>query len=207
METKEKILAAALKLYNQNGINTTTRHIAESMDISAGNLHYHFKQTNDIIIILYERLASEFDGLMVNLVAAQTQGIEPFYSFMERSFDVVYKYRFFFLNFVELSIRIPAIQKSYEQITERRKVEFKIIFRDLVKQGIFRNDIPEDIWDALIKQIFIVGDFWLSNNALTSRFKGKQAASNFIQTTEAMIYPYLLQKVQISPNKKPGKSK
>ncbi|PSL25348.1 TetR/AcrR family transcriptional regulator [Chitinophaga ginsengisoli] len=191
METKEKILTAALKLYNQKGINTTTRHIAASMDISVGNLHYHFKHTDDIIFILYERLANEFDTLMAELAADGSQGMTPLYTFMQQSFDIGYKYRFFFLNFVELSIRIPAIQKSYQQLTERRVEEFGHIFQNLVNNGIFRNDIPQKVWSALIKQIFIVGDFWLSNNALTMRLKGKEAAASFIQTMEAIFYPYL----------------
>ncbi|MGJ1381958.1 TetR/AcrR family transcriptional regulator [Sphingobacterium siyangense] len=52
MNTKEKIIVGALKLYNRDGIRTvTTRQIAQELNISAGNLHYHFKHTEDIMHI------------------------------------------------------------------------------------------------------------------------------------------------------------
>lgn len=54
MKTKERILEAALGLFN--GSNTqaaTTNHIASAMGISPGNLHYHYKNREEIIFALY----------------------------------------------------------------------------------------------------------------------------------------------------------
>ena len=48
--TKEKIIETSIKLFNEKGcLNTSTRHIADELGISVGNLYYHFKNKEDIL--------------------------------------------------------------------------------------------------------------------------------------------------------------
>jgi AcrR family transcriptional regulator len=191
MDTRARILKTALGLYNEKGIEATTRHIAADMGISAGNLHYHFKHTDDIIIALWDQLTTEFDQLVSRLDHTAEINLDSLQSFYYRSFQTLYKYRFIFLHFVAIGIRIPAIRAHYRSLTQRREKEFKELFHILIRNGIFRNDIPEAVWTALVRQIFIVGDFWLSNNELTSRLRGKAAAMAFTKQIESMFFPYL----------------
>lgn len=44
---------------------------------------------------------------------------------------------------------------------------------------------------SLVTQIFIVADFWLSNNELTLRLKGGRAIRHYEQVFFHMFYPYL----------------
>ncbi|GEP93410.1 transcriptional regulator, TetR family [Chitinophaga terrae (ex Kim and Jung 2007)] len=192
MQTKDKILEAALALYNSNGVNNiTTRHIAASINISAGNLHYHFKHTDDIIQALYDRLSGEFDGIISRIQQANIENLESLSAFAYESFELVYKYRFIFLGFVDIGARIPSIKAAYQQLMRKRKREFKGVFRLLVSNGTFRDDIPDTVWTALVTQIFIVADFWLSNNELTLQLEGKKAINHYTKVFEAMFFPYM----------------
>lgn len=192
MDTKEKILQAALKLYNTEGITViTSRHIAASMNISHGNLHYHFKHTDEIIQSLYDRLAAEFDGIILQMDEDRALNMEAFDRFSTRSLEIMYKYRFIFLHFVEIGRRIPAVREDYFRLTKRRAREFKTIFKQLVKNGVFRRDLPDKIWAALVTQIFIMGDFWLSNNELTGRLEEKEAVAHYRKIFRMMFLPYL----------------
>lgn len=192
MSTKERILSTALELYNSQGIHTiTSRHIAAKMAISPGNLHYHFKHTDDIIHTLYKQLAAEFDIIMEELGSTGKTDLQLFYEYSHRSFELVYKYRFILLNFVEIGLRIPSIRKHYQALTERRIGQFKGLFKQLQSGNVFRSDLPESIWETLVTQIFIVADFWLSNNELTLKLKGQQAVSYYSKVFQQMFYPYL----------------
>jgi AcrR family transcriptional regulator len=57
MSTRDNILDAALELFNEQGTAAvSTNHIAAAINISPGNLYYHFRNKQDIIRSLFERL-------------------------------------------------------------------------------------------------------------------------------------------------------
>ena len=196
MKTKEKILDCALRLYNQDGPNKiTSRHIATELGISPGNLHYHFKHTDDIIMNLFSQLSQSFDELILELEEAKVD-LNYLVQFADQSFDLVYRYRFIFLSFVELGRKIPAIQKKYQQINTRRMHEFKLIFNNFQKEKIFKKNIPEDVIEMLVTQIFIVEDFWPSNNALTLQLNQEAAKKHYANVFLNMFYLYLETPIQ-----------
>ncbi|MCW3463493.1 TetR/AcrR family transcriptional regulator [Chitinophaga nivalis] len=192
MDTKTLILKTALELYNSQGVHTiTSRHIAAKMGISPGNLHYHFKHTDEIIRTLYTQLSADFDAIVSVAESPENVQLETIHAFFIRSFELVYKYRFIFLHFVEISLRIPDIRKDYYALTQRREKQFIAIFEELKSRGIFRKDLTETLQQALVTQIFIMGDFWLSNNELTLRLRGSKAIKHYSNICYMMFYPYL----------------
>ena len=111
--------------------------------------------------------------------------------FIERSFELMYTYRFIFLHFVEIDMRMPSIREAYYALTQRREREFLSVFEKLRAEGVFRADLPASVLQTLVTQIFIVGGFWLSNNELTVRLKGKKAIAHYSGVFFNMLYPYL----------------
>lgn len=149
METKDKILQTALQLYNENGYGTiTTRHIAASMGISVGNLHYHFKYSDDIVIALFGQLVDAFDELINILKSSASQDVNITVIF-DRSFQIMYQYRFVFMSFTEIAQRIPVIKKQYKAINHKRQVEFKSVFKNYQSKGIFGKTFRMKCWTFL----------------------------------------------------------
>lgn len=70
MKTRDRILAAALDLFNDEGVGgQSALDIASAMGISAGHLYYHFKGKPEILAGLMARHREEID-----LVAAALRG-------------------------------------------------------------------------------------------------------------------------------------
>jgi AcrR family transcriptional regulator len=193
--TKEKILAAALKLFNEQGIDTITiRHIAKELNISHGNLQYHYKNNHDIILILFNQLT---DGMTTHLLQAENSPEGNFISFrkeLEKLFALIYEYRFIFLHFVEVTRVVPTIKTIYNSWDKQREEQFLRLFETMKTNGILRKDIPMHIWKDLITQLYIIGDFWLSHNEIKLNLKGKKAVKHYARVLCNLFYPYLTPK-------------
>lgn len=190
MKTSDKILEASRNFFNENGIrNTTTRHIASSMSISPGNLHYHFKHTEDIVIALFRQLTEWYDGIVDKVQELPMERLEDLTPTLELIYERVDKFRFFFIHFVEISIWIPEIKNDYAKLIARREGQFKTWLRSLQDQDILLP-IDDQEEEQLVKKLFIVGDFWISHNALFKQYTGEEAKQDFVSTMLSILSPH-----------------
>ncbi|MCD9616467.1 TetR/AcrR family transcriptional regulator [Chryseobacterium gleum] len=192
MKTKDKILSKALELFNDKGYNNiTTRHIAAELNISAGNLHYHFRHSEDIIKILFSELTLKMDELLNHMKEKEHKTLEDLYQFTFSTCEIFYAYRFIFISFIDILNQIPEIESRYEGINFSRKEEFQLIFSDLQKSYIFQKDVPRFIVDCLTEQIFIIADNWLTHNRLILKLSPKEAIQHYTLLQMNLFYPLL----------------
>ncbi|MBP1167475.1 AcrR family transcriptional regulator [Chryseobacterium sp. PvR013] len=192
MKTKDKILSKALELYNDKGYNNiTTRHIAAELNISAGNLHYHFRHSEDLIKILFSELTLKMDELLNQMKKTEDKTLDDLYQFTYSTCRIFYSYRFIFINFIDILNQNPDIKASYEGINFSRKEEFQQIFSDLQKSNIFQKDVPHFIIEGLVEQIFIIADNWLTHNRLILKLNQKEAILHYTILQMNLFYPIL----------------
>jgi len=186
-----------MELFNKNGYNNiTTRHIAADLNISPGNLHYHFKHSEDIIKILFSELVLKMDDLLNNLHKIENKTLEDLYHFTFSTYEVFYSFRFLFMNFFDILKHIPAIEAQYESINISRKDEFQMIFKGFQKNNIFRSNIPDFILKSLTTQIFIIADNWIIHNSLAFKMNGDEAIKHYALIQMNLFYPLLTEEQQ-----------
>ena len=79
MTTKEKILEKSLELFNRDGLDSVTvRHIAKALEMSHGNLCYHFPTIDFIIEGLYSQMAVELDATTLSMRTIQRNPSQSF---------------------------------------------------------------------------------------------------------------------------------
>lgn len=190
MTTKEKILDTARRLFNEQGIRRiTTRHIAASMGISPGNLHYHFKHTEDVVTALFEQLKKKYDKIIEEVQDLPLKCLDDLVPVFNTLYDQINDYSFLFLHFVEISIWIPEIKDDYRQLLSKREEQFKDWLGTLEKESVLMI-ISDQTKKDLVKKLFIIADFWLSHNVLYNQYTRGEARRDFVSALLSVLLPY-----------------
>lgn len=140
MKTKEQILQIALDLFNTHGISAiSSRHISDKMSISYGNLCYHFPKKSDIIIQLYLNMQTELDKQLQNL-QADIYNFDFMMRHLRVLLQVLYRYKFIFLDMVNLTRKFSKIRLHAIQQFELRKQMLIEITEFLTVKGYMRKE-------------------------------------------------------------------
>ena len=193
--TRERILALALRLFNDLGEpNVTTSAIADEMNISPGNLYYHFRNKDDIIDALFEQFEREVDQL---LDASDQRGsnFEDAWLFLHLLFESIWRYRFVYRDLNDLLSRNRKLEVHFRTILERKTRTALALCTGLAEKGELRATEREI--RALATNMVVVATYWLSYEYVGNarrfndpQFQGHAMARGAYQVL-ALLAPYL----------------
>ncbi len=160
MATKQKILDKTLHLFNTDGVEkVTTRHIAKSIDMSQGNLHYHYPTKDALIKALFAQFLFEVQG--AERLTDKGLDKEDVIGSMKDNFKIMFKYRFFFKDNEVVWRRLPEIKKTTLDLFNLKKTQILQIIMLYKEQGIFREQISENQILFLAEQFIFSITSWL----------------------------------------------
>ena len=189
MKTRDRILSMARQLFNEEGVNqVSAKAIAARLNISDGNLRYHFRTKEDIIYGLYqalvEQLNQQFDQYR------QRISLSGMFQALHFTFTQFEQYRFLLLNFTDIMRQYATIRNHYQQLYQARQQQFLGAVKQLIGAGIFREEISEQQYKHLMAHFNIVSDFWLAHAEILYRGQGNQL-THFTHLTFSLVVPYL----------------
>lgn len=156
--TKERILDAALKLFNEKGeTSVTTAQIAEYLKISEGNLWYHFRAKREIVFELFCRLEDEIDKNLSRL-PDENLDLRDFIRYAARAFEYLWEYRFLFRDRSD-SAKDEEIAKRNRELTARGQKNVERILGDMRRREMLA--LPADAAHALAINAWIIHSNWL----------------------------------------------
>jgi len=195
MDTKARILQTALNLFNEQGVEVVTvRHIAKEMNISHGNLCYHFPNTDAIISRLYDQLVEELNHVINPAMTAPEISLMGLASSAKSVMTILHDYRFMMLDFAGIMRRIPSLRDRHRTLVENRNVVFRHVLAQLRALGLFREELYPGHDDDLLEQVFIVGDFWLSSATILYEGPEEHKLAHYQRVFLALFVPLMTDK-------------
>jgi len=183
MSRKEEILATARKLFNESNTQAvTTNHIAKSMGISPGNLHYHYKNREEIVRLLYKQMRREMT-LSIDELPKTLKELEKHQKVL---IGIQWKYRFFFREILFLFSRDSELEKTYiaDNIAHRGRI--KLVMEGFMTSGELH--IKEDeMLEYLVDSILMAWQFYTSYMQTLGRPLSRKSAEETVQYTSKSI--------------------
>ena len=196
--TPQRILETSLALFNRFGEpNITTADIADEMNISPGNLYYHFRNKDDIIGGLYDALEAQITPLLA-LPEQRAASVEDLWLLLHLLFERMRDYRFFYRDLDEITSRNRKIASRFALLTRRGENTVIELCRGLVAAGEMRASEREIA--SLASNVTLVSTYWMSFQRIGARHggDGPDAGGGAISLDRAayqvlaLIAPYLV---------------
>jgi AcrR family transcriptional regulator len=195
--TRERILATSLELFNQRGeSHVTTGHIADELNISPGNLYYHFRNKDEIIHHLFAQFEKSID-IEPNAVTDAASAMEDLWLYLHLMFERIWAYRFLYRNLNDLLARDAKLKSHFNIIVGHKRNAVVNLCGALA--GLKAMKATEAEIRALSENVLVVATFWLNYEHLSAPRIGKlqteivqaEHLSRGVAQVMALIAPYL----------------
>jgi AcrR family transcriptional regulator len=137
------ILDAALELFNAHGDSgVSTNDIANELGISPGNLHYHFRRREDLVLALFEAYERR---IMEILLAGESGPVDLDLAWfrLHLLFEAVWDYRFFYREPVTLTGRYPPLRRGMRRLLDHKARLARHTCESLIEAGLMHAG-PEE---------------------------------------------------------------
>lgn len=191
--TYSRIVEASLMLFNEEGErNISTNHIAAHLGISPGNLYYHFRNKDEIIVQLFKRYSEDLLQYMRRVVLPKN--VCDAIRYMAGIYDVMWRYRFLFSDVNALLARSAELLGEHNNFTHAKVSPLLVeLLTQLNKEGIIRADATA--MNDLALNIWMITKYWFDfDGSLRGRAKlTEDSKVRGVQRTLSLLRPYLIE--------------
>jgi AcrR family transcriptional regulator len=180
-QTRERILEVSLAMFNAQGEpNVTTNHIADELEISPGNLYYHFRNKENIVEHIFTRYEARMDQALL-VPDHRLPNLEDVWLQLHLVFECMWDYRFLYRDLIDILSRNRKLKMHFARILNRAATSASDVLKGLAQGGILRA--TQDEIRATAENVLLVTTFWLNFNAV------RASRSDAARSNEARINP------------------
>lgn len=160
MKTRDRILFTSLDLFNLCGEpNVTTIDIANEMDISPGNLYYHFRNKDDIITELFLRFEARMQEVLQS-PHEESPEVLDYWMYIHMIFERIWEYRFLYRDLATVLERSEKLQKHFNRILDKKAANCRLIMASMRDNGII--SLSDQQIDTLSTNVVIMMTYWMN---------------------------------------------
>lgn len=188
-ETRQRILDCSLAMFNTQGEpNVTTNHIADELEISPGNLYYHFRNKDDIIEQLFGGYEQRIDTALA-APSGRLPELEDIWLQLHLVFECIWDYRFLYRDLVDILSRNRRLRIRFARILKRADDSAHLVMRGLSQAGVMRASAAE--LDAAATNILVIATFWLNYASVRGEKDEQVAIRAGIVQVMMLLAPFL----------------
>ncbi|HRI18495.1 MAG TPA: TetR/AcrR family transcriptional regulator, partial [Burkholderiaceae bacterium] len=157
--TAERILDVSLELFNRHGLpNVSTTLISAELNISPGNLYYHYPAKDELINALFDRYERALSELLP--AAGGARNVEDAWLFFHMLFELIWQYRFIYRDLNDLVSTNRRIETHFQFVLQHKTAAVQELLGGLTSGGAMRIDLASAATTATSMVVLIT--YWLS---------------------------------------------
>ncbi|MGZ3743304.1 MAG: TetR/AcrR family transcriptional regulator [Pseudobdellovibrionaceae bacterium] len=187
MKTKERILLTSVDLFNRSGVvAVTTNHIAKAMEISPGNLYFHYDNKEEIIGQLFKRMCKETYQLWRFRRGSSKNPL----SFIDENFELYWKYRFFHREMYSLRRKDPDLAKMWRLHLQKMMKLMDVIYRRWVREGKMAEIKAASEMEYISESLLAMSTTFLQFFESAEKAPGKRGIERGKRHVARLLLPY-----------------
>lgn len=139
MQLKKKlILDKSRRLFNEEGLsNVTIRKVALELQMSAGNLTYHFPKRKEIVKELADEL-SFGEAAFLEMYLSPQQTSHQLERLVYNHSKILIDYRFFWLDYLQLEREDSSIKKTIDRMMNQRRTHLDADLANYLNEFLYQ---------------------------------------------------------------------
>jgi len=155
VKTRDRILEAALALFNEEGVSALSAvDIAAALGISPGHLYYHFKGKPEVVATLLEAYEAEVAVILkaaLDDCAGANATIETLWTHLHILIEEAWDNRFFYREAGSLAHQYPEAAARIRRIVTAERSALARLLTALKKSGAI--DASREVLDGLSRTL------------------------------------------------------
>jgi AcrR family transcriptional regulator len=157
--TAERILEVTLDLFNRFGEpNVSTTLISAELNISPGNLYYHYPAKDELINSLFDRYEKALNELLH--AADNVRNVEDAWLFFHMLFELIWQYRFLYRDLNDLLSKNRRLETHFQFVLKHKSTAVRSLLDGLSRGSSMRIDSREV--EPVAIAMVVVLTYWLS---------------------------------------------
>lgn len=192
--TALRIAEVTLELFNRYGEpNVSTTLISAELNISPGNLYYHFPSKDSLVNHLFDQYEVAMLGLLD--AASDVQDTEDAWFFLHSLFEQIWAYRFLYRDLNNLLSGNRHLETHFHEVLTRQTHAFRLMLESLAAAGLMQID-PDSI-ETLSASMSVMVTYWLSYEYVRNPRQALEPGSASLALTRgarhvlALLTPYM----------------
>lgn len=170
-QTREKIIAAAMKVYSEQGFSAPTTAIANEAQVSHGSIFVHFPTVESLLVCLLEIFAQDITAELHSL-SESDNNIEQL---LDMHVNALIKYEDFYKRLIKEAVYLPEeARNTFIAIQSTVSIHFLHALEHEMNVGKIKN-IPFHMmfntWLGLIHYYLLNGDLFAPHDSVLIRYK------------------------------------
>jgi AcrR family transcriptional regulator len=161
--TAERILEVTLELFNRFGEpNVSTTLISAELNISPGNLYYHYPAKDELINSLFDRYERSLNELLH--AADNVRNVEDAWLFFHMLFELIWQYRFLYRDLNDLLSKNRRLETHFQFVLKNKSRAVQSVLDGLSRGSAMNSNPRIDMREAeaVSTAMVVVLTYWLS---------------------------------------------